>query len=206
MDKIKIDYLLFDLGNVFVYWDKRLFLNAFIEGLKDKNHYTLEYSDPYWLDLITYESYLETGQFNWIQFCKAIESKYGWKGCPDSLLRSFQDIFEPNGKLIDWFLSTKFDAYLILMSNTNFYHWQWISKYYEFLLNKFDHLHLSHKIGFRKPLKEYYLNSSIPLKWNRTIYVDDLIENLKVPKELGAFTHHFEDNEGLWCYLNGYTF
>ena len=31
--------------------------------------------------------------------------------------------------------------------------------------------------------------------------VDDLKENLEVPRELGADAHHFKDNECLWRHL-----
>ncbi|MEE2923720.1 MAG: hypothetical protein VX619_02965 [bacterium] len=206
MAKLKIDYLLFDLGNVFLYWNKNLFLKHFIKGLPDKNLRILEYSNPYWLDLISYESKLEKGHLNWMQFCESVEIKYKWRGCPDSLLKSFQDIFEPNQKLIDWFLSTEFECHTILMSNTNVYHWNWISENYGYLLSKFDHLHLSQKVGFRKPSKEYYLGCLYKLEWNRALFIDDLAENLVIPKELGAVTHCFRDNKLLWRHLNRCTF
>ena len=206
MAKLQIDYLLFDLGNVFIHWNKEPFLQNIIDGMPETNICTSEYSDPYWLDLISYESNLEKGHLNWAQFCESIEFKYGWRGCSDSLLKSFQNIFEPNRKLIDWFLSTDFKSNTILMSNTNVYHWQWISVHYERLLSKFDHLHLSQEVGFRKPNKEYYLNCLFKIQWDGAFFVDDLKENLIVPRELGAHTHHFKDNEGLWRHLDGCTY
>ena len=203
---LEINYLLFDLGNVFIFWDKEPFIKAVIDGLPDKTLCTSKYSDPYWRDLISYESNLEKGHLNWIQFCEAIELRYNWKGCSDSLLKSFQDIFEPNEKLIDWFLTADLKAHTVMMSNTNVYHWQWISKTYAHLLNKFDYLHLSHEVGSRKPSREYYLSSLFSLEWNRSFFVDDLLENLTIPKELGAEIHHFKGNDDLWRHLERCTF
>ena len=206
MANLKLEYLLFDLGNVFLYWNKDSFIEAVIDGLPDGNFCTSEYSDPFWVDLIAYESNLEKGQINWAQFCQAIELRYGWKGCSDTLLTSFQDIFKPNRELIDWFISTQFSATTILMSNTNIYHWKWISKHYGYLLSKFDHLHLSHEVGFRKPHQEYYSSCDYQIEWERALFVDDLQQNLTVPRKLGATVHHFLDDKGLWRHLKRCTF
>ena len=206
MVKKKIEYLLFDLGNVFIYWNKEPFLQTVIDDMPNKNIHSSEYSSPFWIDLISYESDLEKGQLNWNQFCEAIKLKYEWKGCSDALLKSFQDIFEPNQILIDWFLRTDFKASTFLVSNTNVYHWRWISKHYADLLSKFDHLYLSHEVGFRKPNKEYYLRCLDRSNWSKSLIVDDLKENLKIPRELGADAHHFKDNESLWRHLDQCAF
>ncbi len=206
MARSNLEYLLLDLGNVFIYWNKDSFIDAIIDGLPSGKSYSSDYEDPFWLDLISYESKLEEGQIRWAQFCRAIEIRYGWKGCPENLLKFFQDIFKPNRELIEWFTTTDFTAKTILMSNTNAYHWKWISKHYDLLLSKFDHLHLSHEVGYRKPNLEFYESCRHHIEWTKALFVDDVKQNLIVPKKIGAEIHQFLDVEEFRRHLWRFTY
>ena len=55
-------------------------MHTVIDSMPKKNIHSSDYSDPYWIDLITYESDLEKGQLNWNQFCEAIKLNMNGKG------------------------------------------------------------------------------------------------------------------------------
>ncbi len=79
---------------------------------------------------------------------------------------------------------------LILLSNTNELHINWVKKhvpFYNIFKSCFDYFYLSHEIGLRKPevsifefvLKQHQLN---PLE---TLFIDDTKENTNAAKKMG---------------------
>ncbi|MBU3822553.1 HAD family phosphatase [Flavobacteriaceae bacterium XHP0103] len=79
---------------------------------------------------------------------------------------------------------------LILLSNTNALHIDWIEKnvpFYNEFKNCFDAFYLSHEIQFRKPDKSIYefvlkANNLLP---EDCVFIDDNSENIKSAKEMG---------------------
>lgn len=206
LSKLGLDYLLFDLGNVFVAWDKRPFLEAVIKDLPPhQDAISSDYNNGFWERLIYFESNLEKGLIDWNQFCQKLSEYYQWRGSKEDLLDSFQNIFVPNQDLIEWFISSQFKITKILVSNTNIYHWRWIRANLSDLIDEFDFLHLSHEINARKPHVEFYEKLTPILDWKRVLFCDDLLENLVVPRALGAQVHKFEDNGSLWYQLQKYA-
>lgn len=82
---------------------------------------------------------------------------------------------------------------LILLSNTNELHIDWIKAnvdFYEEFKNLFDVFYLSHEINLRKPDDEIFnfvLNSN-NLKANECLFIDDTTENTEAAKQLGINT------------------
>ena len=103
----------------------------------------------------------------------------------------------PNFELIEWFQTNNFSETLILVSNTNKYHWDWMLESLPEFLAKFDYLHLSHLIAARKPEVEFYTKLKVIKNWNQVFFCDDLADNLVIPKSFGAQVHQFEGSSGL---------
>ena len=99
---------------------------------------------------------------------------------------------------------------LYILSNTNPIHYAMILRNFKHYHNEefeliFDNIFLSYEIGKRKPNKAPYqhlIDSGIlPSK---SIYIDDLDENLNSPRNLGFSTLHHKTNESIDYLLNLY--
>lgn len=99
---------------------------------------------------------------------------------------------------------------LYILSNTNPIHYAMILRNFKHEHNEefeplFNHVFLSYEIGKRKPNNAPYqhlMDSGIlPLK---SIYIDDLDENLTSPRNLGFSTLHHKTNESIDYLLNLY--
>lgn len=87
------------------------------------------------------------------------------------------------------------DYKLILLSNTNEIHIDWVKKhvpFYEDFKNCFDAFYLSHEIKLRKPTKEIFdfVLSNNNLTVEETLFIDDNQENISTAKQLGYKNWH----------------
>lgn len=195
-DLNNIDNVIFDLGGVIVDIDPHLTIDAF------KNLGASELVDDE--ELINYHQLLvsfDTGK------CTAHEFYEGLCQVLD-MDATFEEVFEawnltlleiPDDR-IDTIrkISKFFDLYL--MSNTNEIHirtlYQRGRKDFdeELLLDNFEDQYLSFRVGMRKPDVEFF--KRIVLDYNldvsRTLFIDDLKENLKGAEELGMVTYHLD--------------
>lgn len=82
---------------------------------------------------------------------------------------------------------------LLLLSNTNEIHINWIKEYiphYEGFKSCFDDFYLSHEIGMRKPDEEVYrfVLDKHQLKPEEVLFIDDTKENTDAANQLGIHT------------------
>ncbi|NEV93089.1 HAD family phosphatase [Psychroflexus sp. YR1-1] len=89
---------------------------------------------------------------------------------------------------------------LILLSNTNALHIDWVKKHisvFEEFKSCFDQFYLSHEIHFRKPDKsifEFVLQEN-DLNPEETLFVDDTLEHIQTAKNIGIHTWHLQAGE-----------
>ncbi|MFD0932810.1 HAD family hydrolase [Psychroflexus salinarum] len=89
------------------------------------------------------------------------------------------------------------DYKLILLSNTNELHIDWVKEnisVYEEFRSCFDHFYLSHEIHFRKPdesIFEFVLNEN-NLNPKETLFIDDTLEHTLTAKKIGIHTWHLK--------------
>lgn len=98
----------------------------------------------------------------------------------------WSDIFTPDDKVISLLSILKQKYKLYLISNTNSIHKKYGFGHYEFL-NLFDHLFLSHEVGFIKPEKEIYnaVEKISEFPPEEHIFIDDILEYVNAAKVLG---------------------
>lgn len=67
----------------------------------------------------------------------------------------------------------------------------------------FDHLILSHKVGFRKPDVRIYLHalSLVKAQPHESVFIDDKEENVKVANQLGMKGIVYENTNQIWRWL-----
>ena len=184
-----IKTLIFDFGDVFINLDKqatlrelqKLNIGQFTDELLEKNK-------AYEMGLISSEAFLNAyiDQFSHLN-SNLIRNSW------NAILMDFP---EYRFKFIKK-LSEEKDYKLILLSNTNEIHIDWIKQnvfFFEDFKNCFDSFYLSHEIKLRKPnanIFEYVLSKENLLA-EECLFIDDTLENTEAAAKLGLKTWHLE--------------
>lgn len=183
-----IKNIIFDFGDVFINLDKKgAMTNALtlfeMDILSDEIH---AINALYEQGLISTDEFLEFYLDNFPKLDR------------DSLLESWNCILKdfPNHRL-DYLrqLAANKKYKLILLSNTNELHINWVKEnvdFYEEFKSNFDAFYLSHEIQLRKPntnIYEFVLNEN-NIKAEESLFIDDTEENIISASKLGIHTWH----------------
>lgn len=178
-----IKNIVFDFGNVF--------LNLDIDGAM-QNALDIFKLKEFPEDLIAINSLYEQGVISTKEFMEFYSENFEQLSEEDIIdnwnfmLKDF-----PNHRLEFLKELKKSSQYkLILLSNTNEIHIDWVKKhipFYEDFKNCFDAFYLSHEIKLRKPnadIFEFVLKEN-NLKTENTLFIDDNKDNTQTAKKLG---------------------
>jgi putative hydrolase of the HAD superfamily len=104
------------------------------------------------------------------------------------IAEAWSDIYAPNPAIDTLIVDEKRrGTRLVLASNTNELHYQWISRQFEGVLRLFDELVLSFRVGARKPATQFF--EACIRAAGRTpdgiIYVDDRPDYVAAGRALG---------------------
>ena len=183
-----IKTLIFDFGNVFI--------NLDIENALKKTFETLnitEFSE----EIIAFNSFYEQGLITTDEFLEFYSENFP-KLSKDELIYIWNLILKDFPKYRLDFIkelkaSSKFK--LILLSNTNELHINWIKEnvsFFEDFKNCFDAFYLSQEINLRKPnndIFEFVLKENT-LKANECLFIDDNKDNIETANNLNFKTWH----------------
>ncbi|GAA0746866.1 HAD family phosphatase [Gaetbulibacter jejuensis] len=181
-----IKTLIFDFGDVFINLDKEGAMN---------NALNLFEVETFPEELIAINSLYEQGLISSEEFIEFYVENFP-KLSKESILDAWNYILRdfPTHRLE--FLKTlaKTDDYkLILLSNTNELHINWIKdkvEFYDDFKNQFHVFYLSHEINLRKPnanIYEFVLHEN-NLKPEECLFIDDTKENTDSASKLGIHT------------------
>ncbi|TYP72283.1 HAD family hydrolase [Aquimarina intermedia] len=174
--------ILFDFGDVFINLNKEATQNEFIK--LDVSHLTDH------LDEVN--TLFETGKINSKVFLNEYQNILKQE-TTDSIVHAWNAIlldFPQHRFNFILELHKSQNYQLILLSNTNALHIEWIQKnvhFYEAFKNCFDHFYLSHEIQLRKPNPEIYefVLTTHNLKADEVLFIDDTKDNTDAAKALG---------------------
>jgi putative hydrolase of the HAD superfamily len=183
-----IKTIIFDFGNVFINLDlegaHKNALDTFkIDTLSDE---MMAFNSFYEQGLISTDELLEFYSENFPSVSKEelIEAwNFMLKDFPQHRLDFLKELKA----------SSKYN--LILLSNTNALHIDWVKEqvsFYEDFKNSFDTFYLSHEINLTKPnvaVFEFVLNEN-NLKADECLFIDDNKDNIETAKKLGLKTWH----------------
>ncbi len=184
-----IKSLVFDFGDVFLTLDKsatqknlqKFGINEFTKDMIIKNQ-------AYEMGLISTQDIIDYYTHNFPQIDK-LDFIHAW----NSILVDF-----PQHKLdfIKQLSEEKFFQ-LILLSNTNELHIEWVDENISFFnefKNCFDAFYLSHEIEMRKPNTDIFnfVLSNHDLKPEEVLFIDDTIENIEAAQQLKINTWHLQ--------------
>ncbi|MCY2687749.1 HAD family hydrolase [Salinimicrobium sp. TH3] len=184
-----IKTIIFDFGDVFLNLDKpatarelkKLEISHFSEEMLHKNQL-------YEKGLITSEEFISG-------YCESFP-KLTSGNFKDSWNAILVDFPEHRLKFLKKLKEEK-SYKLILLSNTNHIHIDWVKKnvsFFEEFKNSFDAFYLSQEINLRKPDPEIfeYVLEKHDLKPGETLFIDDTPENTEAASKLGIHTWNID--------------
>ncbi|GGD05591.1 HAD family hydrolase [Hyunsoonleella pacifica] len=183
-----IDSIIFDFGNVFINLDIE---KGFKESLLQLGINELP------KDIININNSYETGKISTEEFISFYTEKFSHL-TENQLVDLWNIILKDFPKQRLEFLralKAQNKYKLILLSNTNELHINWIKErvsFYEEFKNCFDAFYLSHEIHLRKPntdIFEFVLNTH-HLKPEKCLFIDDNVDNIFTAKSLNINTWH----------------
>ncbi len=178
----KYSAIVFDLGQVLVRFDYKYFVEKvnkhkagigeqFLELYKNNYHVHRDF---------------EKGKISEKNFIAQMLEYLEHKIDGETFCRYWSDIFSFNYDVIALLPELKKNYKLYLLSNTNSIHKKYGYGNYQFL-KLFDHVFLSHEVGFVKPEQEIYraVEKFSGFSSNEHIFIDDILEYVDAAKSIG---------------------
>ncbi|WP_191860046.1 HAD family hydrolase [Hanstruepera ponticola] len=187
----KIKTLIFDFGNVFINLDK--------EGAM-QNALSLFELDEFPDELIAINTLYEQGLISSDEFLEFYQDNFP-KLSRKTILDAWNIILKdfPKHRLEFIQKLAKENQYkLILLSNTNELHINWIKEHVSFYNNfkaSFNQFYLSHEIGLRKPTKDIFqfVLDENDLVDQECLFIDDTKENTDTAIKMGFHTWNIDE-------------
>ncbi|MEJ5261586.1 MAG: HAD family phosphatase [Ignavibacterium sp.] len=182
MSKRKYSAVVFDLGQVLIPFDYKIFIDAVNkhqQGLGE--NFVKKYNENY-----SVHRDFERGKISEKDFIAQMLDWLEHTITEDEFVRYWSGIFSLNQEVISLLPKLKQHYKLYLLSNTNSIHQKYGYQHYEFL-KLFDKLFLSHEVGFVKPEEGIYraVEDYSKLPSEEHIFIDDIAEYVEAAKQLG---------------------
>ena len=176
---MKIDAIIFDIGNVLAPFDyARSSTRLMAQGG------LTEHPDRAPLAAATID--YETGTIDRAEFLSRIAKSFNHAGTPDELRAIWEDIFEANQPLHDLVEELAPKIPLYLLSNIGDIHHNFLFAQYP-VFSRFRDGIFSYRAGVMKPDPRIFqiAASQFGVPPERTIYLDDILENVEAAKACG---------------------
>lgn len=179
--KLDIRALLFDMGNVLLFFDARRSSKAFAEmvGVQEDKVWNLFFIS----DL---ERAYTRGEISSQDFFKEVSKYFPKKIDFPTFAALWNDIFTENEEMSELLGKLRKHYPLYLISNTNHLHYEYVKKHFR-ILDHFTKCFPSHTVGHRKPDPSMFKHvlKTIKLKPENTVFIDDIAEYIDSAKRLG---------------------
>ena len=188
-----IKAILFDMGNVLIFFDAKRSSKAFSEAVgvpEDKIWQTFFVSDL--------ERAYTRGEISSEDFFRRVSKQFPQKMDFATFARLWNDIFSENHDMEDLLKKLKKHYPLYLISNTNDLHFEYVRAQYG-ILHHFTKCFPSHAVGHRKPDRSMFEHvlREIKLKPEETVFIDDITEFIESAKSLGIHGVQFTSRQAL---------
>ncbi|MDX1277760.1 HAD family phosphatase [Oceanihabitans sediminis] len=188
-----IKTLIFDFGDVFINLDKAGAMQNALDLFEEKELP----EELVAINTLYEQGLLETEEF--VSFYKENFPKLSEEEIIDAWNYILKDFPTYRLEFIQKLASEKKHK-LILLSNTNELHINWIKEkvsFYEDFKKCFDAFYLSHEIQLRKPnsnIYEFVLNEN-NIKPEESLFIDDTKENTEAARELGIHVWNIDETK-----------
>jgi len=191
----KYDVVISDLGNVLVNFDHRIAVRKILQRTPKPEN---EIYDLFFDSGLT-ELY-EEGKLSTDEFFSGVKDSLELDMDKDEFFPIWNDIFFEtplNLKMRDFLKKIKAKYKVVMLSNLNVTHFEFLKKRMADVFSEFDKLVLSYEIGFRKPAPQIY---KVPLDFAKTVasrafYVDDRRDLIEAAGKLGIKGVVFDGEE-----------
>ncbi len=192
----RYEAIICDLGNVLINFDHNIAVKKLLKHTpKNKEDiYNLFFDSPF-------TKLYEEGKISLDEFFKRIKDALNLDIDCAHFLPIWNDIFFEiplNIKLHDFLKSVKSKYKLVLLSNINKTHFEFVRRKMS-ILKEFDKLILSYEVGFRKPTPEIYKAAleSVNVFVSKVLYIDDRKDLIEKAGKLGLKGVIFRNEESL---------
>lgn len=192
-----IKAILFDMGNVLIFFDAKRSSKAFSETVgvpEDHIWKTFFISDL--------ERSYTRGEISSEEFYQKVIEHFPKKIDFETFARLWNDIFTENHEMDDLLRRLKKHYPLYLISNTNDLHFEYVKQFP--IAKHFTKYYPSHEVGHRKPDKAMFEHvlREIKLKPEDTLFIDDIAEYVDSAKRLGIHGIQFTSRAALEAELH----
>ncbi len=183
-----IKTVIFDLGGVFIQIDTKQSL----QKIRDRIHSMSNEEIRNVLIRSDHYHQYEKGLIDSHTYCEYVKRDLGGHFSYRFFKKVWQQIFSPIQPMIDLLPQLKSRYQLVLLSNTNRLHIEYIEKQFPFF-HYFDHIIYSYKVGMIKPDKKIfrYTLKKIRSRAKDCVFIDDTIENVRSAEALGIRSYRF---------------
>lgn len=204
MEKISIELIIFDLGNVILPFDH-------YQIAEKLSKYSMDHEDPREIFSFLFDiekgavNPYETGKISTLEFFESIKQSLKLSIPFDEFKPIWNDIFWEDEDVSKIIYILKGKKRLFLLSNTNPLHFDYILSRFP-VIKSFDRLILSHEVGFKKPAIEIF---EMAIKYSMTepqkiLFIDDVETHIDVASSLGMKAVHFKSANQLREELKDY--
>jgi len=184
---MKKQTIFFDVGNVLVFFSHV----KMIEKMANLYDSTFDKVLEFILAKNLQENY-EVGKLTTNDVCSSLNNEFHKNTSTNELQKALNYSFHANDQILPLLNSLKEqENYLVLLSNTNQSHFDYLYNKYPFL-KLFDDKILSHEVSMRKPNPEIY-KLALSKAIGNSVFIDDLEENVKASKEQGLDAIVYKD-------------
>ena len=181
--RLPLDALVLDVGGIFILHDnERLFrrLAASCDAAEAVDRIREAAMDP---DITTGARPVRD---LYDELVRELHYKRDWPG----FLADWSSHFSVDHAMLTLLASLASDNRVLLFSNTNREHWQYVSRLANGALGRYE-AYLSHEIGDMKPNASAFrlVASQAGIRPERALFVDDLAENVAAARTLGFRAH-----------------
>jgi len=182
----QIDAVIFDIGNVLLTFDYFIAERALVAHTGIAAPPSVEDLHPLRMDH-------ETGRIPREEFIRIVREAFAHDGPEDHFLELWTGIFQVNEPMVSWARSLHGNVPLYLLSNIGCIHHDHIFREYDFFQSLFQDGVYSYKAGVMKPEERIFeiARTQFGVDPSRTLYIDDLEENVRGAEAAGFLGHHY---------------
>jgi len=194
----RIECVFFDLGGVLYTLDYEAVWRGFSEccGMPPEEVQSALYSDGTFIEF-------ETGKISSIQFYEAIKKRLGFGAGFDEFKKIFNSILIKRDDMFGLVSDLRKYVNVLVLSNTN----EINAEVLKGDLRDLDgDVVYSFEVGYLKPDQRIFRFAleKKSLTPEKTMFIDDLEENVRAARLLGIHTHLYKDRDSLMRFFNDY--
>jgi glucose-1-phosphatase len=183
---MRIEAVIFDIGNVLVRFDWQLAERQFRSRIGNDTKEARE-------ELLVLKERLELGRISQEAFVREAIRIIGFRGSPDEFTTIWNCIFWPNEAMEKFVVRLRKSLPLYLLSNTSELHLAYLRKSFEILRHFADGVY-SCRVECAKPDRKIFEIAAkrFGVMPSRTVYVDDLAANIESAADFGFHAIQYE--------------